>query len=66
MGKNNLPPLPPSNDEFWDGEKYSTELKQDNHKCKFVKINSNEIRCSCGRGFIGPNIDTLLNLFDKR
>lgn len=61
-----LPPLPPSNDEFWDGEKYSTELKQSEHKCKFKKISSTEIRCECGRGFTGNNIDMLLKLFDKR
>lgn len=62
----NLPPLPPSKDEFWDGEKYSVELKEDGHKCKFKKISSTEIRCDCGRGYTGNNIDMLLNLFDKR
>ena len=62
----NLPPLPPSNDEFWDGEKYSVELKPSEHKCKFIKVSPNEIRCNCGKCYVGPNIDTLLSLFDKR
>lgn len=62
MEKNKLPPLPPSNDEFWDGEKYSVEVKPSDHKHKFVKVSLNEIRCSCGAGYSGSNIDTLLNL----
>jgi hypothetical protein len=61
-----LPPMPPSDDEFWDGEKFSTEIKQTEHKHKFVKINPTEIRCECGAGYSGSNIDIILKLFDKR
>lgn len=58
----NLPPLPPSNDEFWEGEKFSAELKPTEHKHKYSKVSPTEIRCSCGSGYSGSNIDTLLKL----
>jgi hypothetical protein len=62
----NLPPLPPSNDEFWDGEKFSVEIKTTEHKHKFIKTSPTEIKCNCGVAYSGSNIDTLLNLFDNR
>lgn len=58
----NLPPLPPSNDPFWDGEKFSTEVVKTDHKHKFTKVSPTEIRCGCGVGHSGSNIDTLLKL----
>ena len=58
--------LPDIIPEAFDGAKYSIRLEPTDHKCKFEKINSNEIRCGCGKGYLGSNIDTLLNLFDKR
>ena len=54
-----LDPLPP---DAFDGVKYTVELKPFDHKHKFVKINPSEIRCSCGAGHTGSNIDTLLKL----
>jgi hypothetical protein len=66
MPKSDGSPLDPIAPETFDGAKYTTELKPSDHKCKFIKISSNEIRCVCGRGFVGNNIDTLLKLFDKR
>jgi len=58
-----LDPIP--NDKF-DGAKYTTELKKSDHVCHFKKISANEIRCDCGKGYTGNNIDFLLELFDKR
>lgn len=58
----NLPPLPPSNDEFWKGEKFSVELKPNEHKHKYFKVSPTEIKCNCGGGFSGANIDQLLKL----
>jgi len=66
MPKSDGTPLDPLPNEAFDGEKYITELKPSDHKHKFVKISSNEIRCSCGAGYSGSNIDTLLKLFDNR
>lgn len=63
---NLLPPLPPSSDPFWDGEKYSQEIKSSDHKCHFIKVSPTEIRCQCGKGYAGTNIDYLLAAFDNR
>lgn len=62
MPKSDGSPLDPIQDESFDGEKYQVELKPSDHKCKFVKISPNEIRCPCGKGYSGSNIDTLLKL----
>ena len=63
----NLPPLPPSDNEFWDGEKNKTELKEDTHKCEFVKVSPTEIKCKiCSKGYTGNNIDTLLKLLNNK
>ena len=66
MPKSDGSPLDPIQDESFDGEKFSVELKPSNHKCKFKKITTTEIRCDCGRGYTGNNIDLLLKLFDNR
>jgi len=66
MPRSDGSPLDPISDESFDGEKYQVELKPNDHKCKFVKINPSEIRCQCGKGYTGSNIDTLLNAFDNR
>lgn len=62
MPKSNGEPLDPLPNEVYDGEKYSVELKPLNHKHKFTKVSSTEIRCGCGAGYSGSNIDTLLKL----
>jgi len=59
-------PLDPIVDSAFDGAKYTTELKKSDHTHKFKKINPNEIRCDCGCGYFGNNIDMLLELFDNR
>lgn len=66
MPKSDGSPLDPIPDESFDGAKYSIKLEPSDHKHKFTKINSNEVRCGCGVGFVGNNIDTLLKLFDNR
>jgi hypothetical protein len=66
MPRSDGSPLDPIPEESFDGLKYTTELKKSDHKCKFIKISSNEIRCNCGKGYSGNNIDMLLKLFDKR
>ena len=58
----NLPPLPPSNDEFWEGEKFSTEIKEVRCKHKESKIINGELRCPCGACWSGANLDQLLKL----
>lgn len=66
MPKSDGSPLDPIPTEAFDGEKYSVELKKNDHVHKFTKINPSEIRCDCGVGYQGNNIDMLLELFDKR
>jgi len=66
MPKSDGSPLDPLPNEAFDGEKYSVELKPNDHKHKYVKMSPTEIRCNCGSGFTGSNIDTLLKLFDNR
>jgi hypothetical protein len=66
MPKSDGSPLDPIEPEAFDGNKYSIQLEPTDHKHVFTKISSNEIRCNCGVGFSGSNIDTLLKLFDKR
>lgn len=58
----NLPPLPPSNDEFWDGEKYSAEITHVRCTHKDAKIINGELRCQCGSAWSGPNIQVLQKL----
>lgn len=66
MPKSDGTPLDEIVDTSFDGNKYSIQLEPTDHKHTFTKISSNEIRCGCGVGFTGNNIDTLLKLFDKR
>jgi len=66
MPKSDGSPLDPLPNETFDGEKYSVELKPSEHKHKYIKISPSEIRCNCGSGFNGSNIDTLLRFFDNR
>ena len=58
--------LPPLLDEAFDGEKYTTELK--NKKCshKNVKLMGNVIYCKCGAQWQGPNIQSLWQAFQNR
>lgn len=66
MPKSDGTPLDDLPQEVFDGAKYTTELKPSDHKHKFKKISSNEIRCDCGVGYSGNNIEMLVKLFDKR
>lgn len=66
MPKSDGTELDPIEDTSFDGAKYSIQLEPTDHKHIFKKINSTEIRCNCGVGFTGNNIDTLLKIFDKR
>jgi len=66
MPKSSGEQLDPLLDSAYDGAKYSIQLEPLTHKCQFTKIASNEIRCSCGKGYTGTNIDTLLGAFDNR
>lgn len=61
---NKLPPIP---EETFDGEKYSIELKTTKCSHKQMKlINPREIRCSCGIGYTGMNVQELLKLFTEQ
>ena len=51
MPKSDGSPLDPLPDSAFDGEKYLVEIKPSDHKCKFKRISSNEIRCECGKGY---------------
>ena len=55
--------LPPLTDNDFDGERYTTELK--NKKCphKDVKLMGNVIYCKCGAQWAGPNIEALWQAF---
>jgi hypothetical protein len=66
MPKPNGEPLDPIPEETFDGEKYTTELKKSDHVHKFYKVSSVEIKCNCGVGYVGSNVDILLQTFDKR
>jgi len=66
MPKSDGSPLDPLPDSAFDGEKYLVEIKPSDHKCKFKRISSNEIRCECGKGYFGPRIDLLIEAFDNR
>jgi hypothetical protein len=66
MPKSDGTPLDPLEPEAFDGAKYSIQLEPIDHKHIFKKISSTEIKCNCGVGYSGNNIDTLLNIFDKR
>jgi len=56
-----LPPI-----EF-DGEKFSTELKNKRCEHKNVVLNGNKIFCKdCGAEWAGPNIKALWEAFNER
>lgn len=65
-------PLPPLPKEVYDGEHYEAPIPKDQKmpkKCnhKGVKlISAIELRCECGSGWSGPNIQQLYELFRKQ
>lgn len=62
MSDQKLPPLPK---EALDGESERTELNFPRHSHKPVYIGNNTIKCPCGSGWTGPNIETLLKAFNS-
>jgi len=61
-----LPPLPK---ETFDGEHFESPIPRDtplpkrcSHKGKVTLISSTELRCQCGTGYMGSNIQELYKL----
>ena len=61
--------MPPLTGEALDGERYEAPIPRDiplpkkcTHKGKVKLISSTEIRCACGSGWSGPNINQLYEL----
>lgn len=59
MASPKLPPLP---DEAFDGEKHTTEIQIPKCPHKQVKIENNELRCTCGAAWTGTGIHELYKL----
>jgi hypothetical protein len=66
MDDKNLPPLPK---DAYDGEKYEAPIprnvplvKRCDHKGKVTLVSSIELKCSCGVGWVGQNIQKLYEL----
>ena len=55
-----LPPLPK---EALDGDSERIELAFPKHSHKPVFVGDNTIKCTCGAGWSGPNIESLLKAF---
>jgi hypothetical protein len=52
--------LPPSADEFWDGERYTRDMsKRVEHEHVFEYESAREIKCKCGFGLVVGFGDTL-------
>lgn len=58
-------PLPPLPDDAFDGERQSTTVNF--QKCTHSKIyfQNGELKCPCGVGFRGPNLNELYKLLHK-
>ena len=55
--------LPPLSEEAFDGQNYKTELRFNKCSHKDVQIVGNELRCKCGAGWSGPQINKLYEAF---
>lgn len=60
-----LPPLPSDLDKEYEAVKETTELKFPKCRHKEVRVLENELRCKCGAGWSGPNIDQLYRLMKE-
>lgn len=56
-------PLPPLTKNDLDGESEKVDLAFPRHSHKPVYIGDNTIKCPCGAGWSGPNIEALLKAF---
>lgn len=66
MPDQNGKPLPPLDKEAFDGEKERIELNFKRCFHKSVDIVNNELRCTCGAGWSGPNIAHLYKLLKEQ
>lgn len=56
-------PLPPIEDNEFDGDKFSVELKDKKCPHKDIQLIDNVIRCKCGACWSGPQIGRLYEAF---
>lgn len=61
-----LPPLPNDLDKEYEAVKETVELKFPKCKHKEVRVLDSELRCKCGAGWKGPNMNTLYELFKNQ
>lgn len=55
--------LPPLDKEAFDGESEKIELKFPKHSHQPTFIGNSTIKCDCGAGWSGPQIEKLLKAF---